>query len=326
MNQLPLCATLLLTAVISSFAAPADTTVRKSFTVAEGGTLSIESNRGSINVTSTDADTVEVEVLRTAKKGSDSEIEKLLGNHKLSIAQSGNDVTVHSDFPQQKFSILGSSPQVHLTFNVKVPKKYNLNLETAGGSISVPEIQGEVVSQTSGGNLSFGKITGSILGETSGGSISIQSCNGKVIAETSGGSIKIGEVQGDVTSETSGGSISMSKVQGNVVAETSGGGIQIDGVTGSVVASTSGGSIKAKFLEQPPADCTLETSGGSIEVRLIESAKMTINAETSGGKIHTDFPVGQKLQDHRELHSEINGGGPALNLETSGGNIHISKL
>ncbi|MEW5924924.1 MAG: DUF4097 family beta strand repeat-containing protein [Candidatus Zixiibacteriota bacterium] len=286
-------------------------TWEESYDVGSGGTLYIESDLGSISIESNTGNKVEIEVTAKLRTNSESKAEDILEDFKLEFEQDGDDVSIFAEFKNRNiWSIWGSrGASINLEFHVSVPKEYNLDLYTAGGSIEVDDLTGEVRVETSGGSLDFENINGIIEAKTSGGSITLAGCTGDVDVKTSGGSITIGEVKGDVQAHTSGGSI------------------RIDEVMGILNASTSGGSITAKIDGQPEDDCRLSTSGGSVTVYLNRNINIDIDASTSAGHVETDFPVTIRGKVRKSsLKGQVNEGGPELYLRTSAGNINILEI
>ncbi|MDZ7370764.1 MAG: DUF4097 domain-containing protein [candidate division KSB1 bacterium] len=301
--------------------------VAKSFQVSSKGTLTVETVLGSIEIIPGDQDALRIEIRRKPSPLSDKEAQRLFDELMIRFEQRGNDVFVFIEHEKQgDWFHRMRHWRLQLQIIAYVPREYNLDLVTAGGSISVSDLNGEVKARTSGGSLTFGNINGPITGRTSGGSISLESCMGAVDVRTSGGSIRIGRVEGTVEAHTSGGSLKIVKAAGKVNASTSGGSITVEEAAGSITASTSGGSITAKITAQPADDCRLTTSGGTISVYIAPELKFSLDAKTSGGKVTTEFPVLiQGEIDRTHLVADVNGGGPLLYLRTSGGNIHIRK-
>lgn len=266
--------------------------ITKSFSVEPGGTLFLESDIGSIEVQAVEGNTLEVEVIRKVKATNEKKAKKILEDFEIEFSQSGKDVYIKAEYERhgwQKFwdSV---SKRLRVKYIVSVPRIYNLDLKTKGGSISVEDVEGKVSSRTSGGSLYFDHILGDVNGRTSGGSIRINIAKGDVDAHTSGGSITVEEV------------------------------------AGTIRARTSGGSVKAYISHQPESNCRLTTSGGSITVYLEEGIGVNVNARTSGGRVQTEFPVTLRgTINKRSLKAKINGGGPELYLRTSGGSIYLRK-
>ncbi len=303
-------------------------TIEKSFKVKPGGHLILDTDRGSIEVYTHEGNTVKVTVKRKVDVSDREEAKEILERFNIDFDHNGRDVRIRAEFDEGGLSFWRRiRKRLKLRYIIVVPQKYNVDLQTAGGSISVEDLQGEVRSKTSGGSLTFGNIDGPVWGRTSGGSVTLDGCKGIADVKTSGGSIYIGEVDGNVQAFTSGGSIKIVRARGEVMAKTSGGSIKVDEVTGAVDAATSGGNIKVYISAQPQRDCKLRTSGGSIYAYIADGIKLDLEASTSGGHVETEFPVTvQGKISKSSLRAKINGGGPLLILKTSGGSIYLKSM
>ncbi len=265
--------------------------VEKSFAVASGGQLVVRADRGSIEVAAVESETVQVKITREARADSEEEAKKLLQNHELTFNHQGDKVEITAHLKGDRGFWNGARNQINVRFKISVPKKYNVDLKTAGGAITVPDL------------------------------------TGMVKVETAGGSLKIGRILGEVWARTGGGRIALGGATGAADLMTSGGGIEVTDVGSAITARTSGGSITARFATQPKGDCSLQTSGGSIHADLAGTIAVEIKAATSGGRVTTDLPVtttGEQRSGH--LQGTVNGGGPVLRLTTSGGSIHLGKF
>lgn len=289
-------------------------TEQKTFDVRPGGRLEIDTDRGKIEVSTSKGSRVEVEVRINGSKADRFDVD---------FQQRGNDIIVRGDYDGASFWNWGNSLKVE--FEVLVPRRFNVDLNTSGGSIRVADLNGDVQAKTSGGSLFFGNIDGEVRGKTSGGSITLEGSQGNTEVKTSGGSIRIGDVDGKVLASTSGGSIHIDHARGNVDASTSGGSIRIDEVGGALRASTSGGSVKAYISEQPAGDCRLTTSGGRVEVHLAAGIAVDIDAHSSGGGARSDFDLTDAEVSKNTLRGKLNGGGPQLYLRSSGGGVSVRR-
>lgn len=306
-SSMPLAAGLLVWALAGAVVLKAGETETRSFKVGTGGTLTIDSEQGSIEIVARGRKEVTVEVTKKLPLGWFGDRDDL-DDFTVEYDQSGDDVTITGRFlDSHGWGRHHRRLRVH--YKVTVPEKYNLDLETSGGSITVSDLEGKVEVRTSGGSLNLGDIDGSVNARTSGGSISLRGSAGRAELQTSGGGITVGRVGASLEARTSGGSIHVKEVRGAVELETS------------------GGSIVATIAEQPKGDCSLKTSGGGLTVYLSKDAKVDVNAKTSGGNVRCDLPITvQGLLSKTEVKGKINGGGPELYLRTSGGNIKIHSL
>lgn len=314
--------TLILATLLLSTAAYPDV-LKRGFNVADGGTLRLEGGYGNIKVV-TGGSGVAIEVTRDAN---DRDAQKRMAEHKITFEQQGNDVVIRSEFPRSRGSWFGwNDGDYDVQWNIRVPDRYNVDVETSGGSIEIDEIAGSVDAHTSGGSIRTGRLGGKSKLDTSGGSITVDGAAAELEAHTSGGSIDIGDIAGTVEAKTSGGSITLGRVSGEVYARTSGGDIKITDAAGRVDASTSGGTIRAQISRQPAGDSKLSTSGGGVVVTLAPSIAVDLDAHASGGGVSSDVPITvQGKQDDDSLVGKINGGGPKLVLRSSGGGVRVRK-
>lgn len=309
-----------LTLAVSALAS--EDVIKKGFSVSDGGTLRLDGANGKIRVV-TGGTGVAVEITR---KADGRRAERIMRDHKITVEQQGNDVVIVSDI-QNDNSWFSWDDDYEVQWNIRVPDRYNVEVETSGGSIEVDDIDGTVDARTSGGSIKTGRISGEGTLKTSGGSISVAGGGARILAHTSGGGITIGDTTGPVEAKTSGGSIKLARTGGDVVARTSGGGITIEDALGKVDAHTSGGTIRATMSRQPNADSTLKTSGGSVIVSLAPSIAVDLDAQSSGGGVSADIPITvQGTQDDDSVRGRINGGGPKLTLRSSGGGIRVKSL
>lgn len=295
------------TTPMAAFQQPA--TVRGSYDVGAGGTLRVEASFGSIEVTASSGNSVDVKVVREVRDRFDDDEARIISEHQVEMSQSGSDIivtTTVSDAARDRWNEDYNTTPLNVRLEISVPRAYNVDLDTRAGNISVNDLDGEVRTETGGGNLEFGNI------------------NGSVWAHTAGGNIDIGDVDGNVDVETSGGNIHIDRAGGEVRAETSGGNITVDEVGGTIDARTSGGNISANITRQPAGDCRLSTSAGTISVTLAAGIGVDIDASTSIGGVSSDFDVDGRVT-RNSISGSINGGGPELHLRTSAGRIRIRE-
>ena len=286
-------------------------TEQRSFEATAGGRFVLDADWGKVEVETWDRDAADVMVERA------DELES------LEFDEQEGTITVRARKKERGIFGWFRSDDAPL-FQITVPRRFDLDLKTAGGKIDIADIDGEVVARTAGGSLEIGEVAGSVHGRTAGGSISIADATGAVDVGTSGGTIRLGRVGGPVHARTTGGSIHVDDAQGSVSARTTGGSIRLGEVGGTLDAKTTGGSVRATLVRQPEGESSLRTTGGSIDLALAEDIKLTVDARTTGGGVSSDLPASAPVSESKSaLVSAVNGGGPKLTLRTTGGSIRL---
>ena len=270
----------------------------KKFQVSPGGTLTINTDAGSVRLIGGSSNEVSV----TADiRGRDRDVD----DFEITADQSGNNVDVRGKLTKGG-SWFWNSTDIEVDYTINVPRQYAAKMHTAGGNITVSDLKGKVDGKTSGGNVSIDGTEGDVDLETSGGNVDADHCTGALRMRTSGGEIDVRTVTGDVDLGTSGGDVKISDVEGKVRAETSGGNMYVKVK----------GSNKGVFAE---------TSGGDIEIVVAKGVSANIDAATSGGSVRFDFPVTISGQiDESHVRGTINGGGNLIHAHTSGGDVRFS--
>jgi hypothetical protein len=321
-----LCTLLLLTTYLSAFA-ETEERVSKRFAVQPEGTLTVDIDFGAIDVSTNASNEVIVDVLRKVTRETKAEEEAYLKERPVTFSQEANNIKIQSLAKRTIALSTHGRQRTEGKFTITVPAHFNAQLKTAGGTIAVSDVTGELNARTSGGGLNFTHLHGPVDGRTAGGSIRVLDCHGDLKIKTSGGGIDMSGGSGSLNGDTSGGSITLKSFSGPVVVRSSGGGIEVDNVTGKVDGSTGGGSISARFASPLADDIKLKTSGGSVTVRLPASSAFDLDASTSGGNVSSELPVSTTGKATRgKLRGPVNGGGKPLILHSGGGSIQVKKL
>jgi DUF4097 and DUF4098 domain-containing protein YvlB len=209
-------------------------------------------------------------------------------------------------------------------FDIHVPTKTTVRVNTSGGSIDASRLAGPVDVHTSGGSVRVEDVDGSVEGTTSGGGIRMRALRGNVIAHTSGGGINITDVRGSLRADTSGGGIDIDTVTGDLEASTSGGGVDIRGAGGRVRAHSSGGPVMVRFVSGNARGGELSSSGGGVRAEVDPAVALSIDASSSGGGVTADVPVTVQGRISKDsLRGDLNGGGAVLRMRSSGGGVRI---
>jgi len=232
-------------------------TIEREFEVSKGGQLDVDLvSGGSIAIHGWDKEKVEVKLLF---KRSDSE------DWKIEIEQGRSGVEVYTKAPKWL-------QKTNSSLRVMVPREFDLFLKTAGGSVELEGIEGDIRGSTAGGQIDLSDLKGTVDLSTGGGPITISDSelDGEVI--TGGGRVLVENVVGDIDARSGGGEVVYRDVttpDKHYPAEM-------------VHIRNAGGGIR---VNKAPAGADVQTGGGDIRVR---SAGKFVRAHTGGGNILLD--------------------------------------
>jgi len=315
--------------LISSVAALGATEEKLShrFSVPPGGTVVVDVDFGSIEVSTNATSEVVVDVWRKIGRRKKADEEAFLRDNPVEFTQEGNTVTIQSRGKAKWSWSMSGRTQNEAKYTISVPAQFNARLKSGGGGVRVVDLTGDVKARTGGGGLSFARLHGALDGETGGGGVNASDCEGVLNFRTGGGGIEVTGGSGSLEGATGGGSVSVRTFQGAAHVTTGGGGLTIENVGGAVDASTGGGSIGAVLPSELADTVKLSTGGGGISVSVPATAAFNLDAKTSGGGVSTELPVTVvgKLEEGR-LQGPVNGGGKCVQLRSGGGSIRLKKL
>jgi hypothetical protein len=276
----------------------------------DGMTLRLSTDLGTVKISTLPAGSAP-SVRYTAHIETDAHAplaDKLLGRYSLTAEASSRGVEINGTLPPQIAKNSAAGVQFWVTFEVAVPRGYNVEVRTDAGDIETQDLGGTAVLSTQGGNISAGRIGTSFMRnagvgrlvaklQTEGGHIQVLDVGGDLNAFTAGGHINVRNVAGDALLHSGGGHIRAEQIAGRADLETDGGNItvgqagnlvsvrtgggQIDfgEVRGSVRAQTGGGGIRIMYVSGP---MEVESSAGSICLTRVAG---TVRAATAGGSI-----------------------------------------
>lgn len=268
----------------------------KTFKTEAGKKIKVNASMGDVEISSWTKDEVYIKVL-----GNNKADEKL----KFYFDENSGNITVTA---KKKGTFTNWFTRgIRLRFEIKVPGKFNTEIHTSGGDITLIAVDGKNRLKTSGGDINLQDITGDVYVSTSGGDI---------IAKY---------VKGDITLKTSGGDIKASNITGNLIAKTSGGDITFSAANTKIEASTSGGNILGSYTGKN-LGLDVHTSGGDILLKLPSDFNASVRLTTSGGFVKCEHNLTNvEKKSNSKIIADINGGGPDLRASTSGGDINVLK-
>ena len=264
----------------------AQETIRRSFNVSPGQKLTLTlKTGGEIRITGWDRPVVSVDGLI---KGRDWK------NATVDFEQTSAGVQVTSRYIHQQ-----DNDRTSLEFDVSVPKRFDVAIDSMGGAIRITEIDGRLSGKTMGGELRLSNIKGDLDLSTMGGEINLTNSEVDGTLSTMGGKVVFEDVIGNVKGSSMGGNVVYRNVRRLASSRSSG---QPDSVGEEVNISTMGGEIR---VDDAPVGANVSTMGGDVNVG---RAGRFVKAKTMGGDIRIQAIDGW------------------VEAETMGGNVSVNMI
>ncbi len=274
--------------VFIGFASQAKEIIHEQLPANSGETLTVRLNTGgSVHVETWSENTVDVVLEILTCEG---------GECDYSIERSKNGVEVRTTFTRRN-----PVNSTNLKLRVKVPEAFHLDIVTAGGSVFVYDLQGNIKGRSGGGSLVLSGTRGNLDLTLGGGSIELSNVHASGRVSTGGGSLRASGIDGQVSFSTGGGSVSINQAVGAISVRTGGGSIKAEQVAGIFSAATGAGNISVSLAEEAANKlCNLRLSSGYGKVFLSVPTGFSTNilaelTETDMGRniynISSDIPL-----------------------------------
>jgi DUF4097 and DUF4098 domain-containing protein YvlB len=300
MTQLSVASAVVLMGAMVAPGAHAEEVV-KSYTVSGRAIVRVDTNDGSVRVTSSDSKQVE---FRVQYQG--LELGKSL---RVDSRQDGDKVELTARMTGHWGWSWGKNSR-SLQIEVRMPRDGDLQVDTGDGSVQAEEINGTV-------NIHTGD-----------GSVKANGLNGNIDLHTNDGSITVDSLKGEIRLRTGDGSIEARNLDGKVEADSGDGHIRIVGRFDGLNVKTGDGSVDTRVQpgSKMASSWTIRTGDGSVDLVLPAEFQADIDATTGDGHISLGIPVTiEGTFSKSQIRGKMNGGGQPLTIHTGDGSIRLSK-
>lgn len=304
----------------TQFAAEYEANLDQTFQVSPGGKLVIQVDQGSCELKPTAGDQVVIHVSRVIKGGTKAQADEIFADHEVTLKQDANTVTILAKKKKSLSVTPRNRPNLEVRYEVTLPRKFDVDVRTAGGDIGLGDLDGKVKAATSSGSIHLKQITGAVEAADAGGDIAVAECGGDLAANTSSGAIRVQQVRGKATLSNSGGDIAVADAENALVARTSSGSIRVKLVKGDLTANDAGGDI---FAETVGGDMTASTSSGAIKVGQVKGKRAEF--KNAGGNIEVGEMDGSLAAQTSSGAINIRTAKGAVSAINSGGDIGIGQ-
>lgn len=268
----------------------------KTFDAEEGQTLRIDSGIGEVEIHSWDKKAVSVKILA-------NEDARKHCQFKLHETDNGVDIITKSEF-----GFFNKRRDERVRYEVIVPRKYAVEVETAGGDVNLSDISGNVDLETAGGD------------------IAIKNVRGEIELESAGGEITVNKVVGDLEATAAGGGITCLAIRGDIDISSAGGDLKIESQDGEIKAESVGGDVVIQY-EGKNYGIDVESVGGDVDLTLPRDFDADLEVHSTFGSLSCSLPIREtSSSDDATMTGIINNGGEKIYVRTLGGRVRISPF
>ncbi len=197
---------------------------QQAFSVRDGQSLSVNVGSGSVRVETTERGRAEVVV-----EGTGTNARAEFARLRFTATLSGDRLTVRTR-PQR--SMRGS--RASFSYVVRIPRRFNADIDTGSGSVSVGALDGTLSVDTGSGSVETGAVTGRLSIDTGSGSVRVADASAATRIDTGSGSVDVTLSRiVPLSVETGSGSVRVAVPRGaDATLDLDGGTVRIDDALG----------------------------------------------------------------------------------------------
>jgi beta-lactamase regulating signal transducer with metallopeptidase domain len=284
----------------------ADTIVERTVAASPGETISIRFRSvGGVTIRSWNQSQVRVRAILSGTLARHTEV---------LMARVGGGVELRTITPEYRGDWIDRN-----SFEIWVPARFNVDISSPGGGISISGVDGRFSGNIAGGKITLDNVSGRAELTTGGGEVSVTNSNlegsvstggGRAVVHNTSGRISVtsgsGPVIRDGVSVTpvygvggldpvtapsltlTGGAIRFDSLPNGGSFTTYGGEIDIGAVGGKASFTTGGGDVRIRNASD---DLTVATGVGSVEISVIGAGARNISVATSLGRAVIELPA-----------------------------------
>ena len=229
--------------------------------------LRIEAGAGDLEVQGVDdINQIEVSAVITIEHAGAKQRQKILNEDLVLDLRELNSKTaiLISEYNPSLSGLLGRSPNVRVDLQVRVPKRFTMEIRDGSGDINISDMIAWIRLDDGSGNLTMTDIAGDLFLDDGSGDITLNNIVGNVELDDSSGDVEADEIAGNMRIDDSSGNLELFRVSGDIYIDDSSGDIEIETVTGEVRIRDSSGDISVTDAD---SDVIIEDDGsGDVEI------------------------------------------------------------
>lgn len=289
--------------------------IEKRFEVPAKALLNVDTFAGNVHVTEdASARVIEVVVIQTSEVGTETAMDDRLASLALTVTQEKNGAVALKARYKKPVSLTWTSwPPVNLVYEIKVPRRCDVDVRTREGRIVIGSLEGRVTAENDTGTIFVGEIDGAVTVRSNAGQVGITAATGDIEASTVTGNITVG------------------RAGARTRLSSSGGYMEVQRAAGKVVVRGSGSDAQVGFAPQAKAAADIALSGGALTLILEKPSEYTLDLRASvfgkvalRGELALDVISGG--DGRSRLKANVNGGGPRIVARAKGGSILIRAV
>jgi len=291
--------------------------IHKSFKLAPGTRIEISNIRGQVDIETSNNDTAEILITRTAESAA------ALKQDNIIIENKADRLIVRGEVsrPAQ-----GKMPNVSHHAKLKLPLNINLTTNSIGGPVQLGDLDGQLEANSVSGAIKAGVVGGMVQMSSVSGGVTLTKVSQKAGFKSITGDLNIGEVGGPVDISGVSGTVTLDRVAQPVSIKSVSGNLKIGRSDDSLDITGVSGDLSAGITKLGARGVQINTVSRAVELRFQGEVDAQFSARSISRPVSVDLPnVSIEERGAAGMRARIGKGGPPISINGVSGAVRLQS-
>jgi DUF4097 and DUF4098 domain-containing protein YvlB len=289
--------------------------IRQTFKLAPGTRVEIFSIRGPVDIETSNNDTAEILITRTAESRAALQQDKILIENKSDRLIVRGEVSPRAP---------GKTVNVSQHAKLKVPLNINLTTSSIGGPVQLGDLDGKFEANSVSGSIKAGAVSGMVQMSSVSGGVTLSKVAQKAGFKSISGDLNIAQVGGPLDISGVSGPVTLDHVAQHADIKNVSGSLKIGSTDDSLDISGVSGDLSAGIAKLGTRGIQISNVSGEVELRFKGEVDAQFSAKSISRPVSVDLPnVSIEDKSAAAMRARIGKGGPPISINSVSGAVRL---
>lgn len=288
--------------------------IRQIFKLTAGTRVEISSIRGPVEIETSNSDTAEILITRTA------ESRAALQQDKITIDNKSGHLIIRGEVDRTPNS---NTPNVNHHAKLKLPRNIDLSTNSIAGWVQLGDLGGQLDVNSVSGAVKAGSVDGSVQMNSVSGSVTLDKIAQQAGFKSISGDLKIGQVGGPLDILGVSGAVTLDQVAQTADIRSVSGSLTIAQANDSLNISSVSGAVSAGIAKLGTRGVQIGSVSGQVELRFKNELGAQVSAKSTRD-VSINLPnVTVEEKSSTATRARIGQGGPPISITSVSGGVRL---
>jgi hypothetical protein len=289
--------------------------IRQTFKLAPGTRVEISSIRGPVDIETSNNDTAEIVITRTAENRA------ALQQDKITIENKADRLIVRGEVSRPAS---GKAQGVSHHAKLKLPRNINLTTNSIGGPVQLGDLDGQFEARSVSGAVKVGTVGGTVQMSSVSGGVTVHKIAQTAAFNGISGDLNIAEVGGPLDISGVSGAVTIDQLAQHANIKSVSGSLKIGRTVDSLDIAGVSGDLSVGIAKLGTRGVQISSASREVELRFKGEFDAQFRARSISKPVSLDLPnVSIEEKSAAGMRARIGKGGPPISLNGVSGAVRL---